>query len=82
MNSVTGEYALEKREFPRGTLIIRTAQPLGNVAAYLLEPESDDGLVVWNFFDRYLVPQWRREPQTCPVYKLLVPVNLIKETVR
>jgi len=82
MNSVTGEYALEKREFPRGTLIIRTAQPLGNVAAYLLEPESDDGLVVWNFFDRYLVPQWRREPQTCPVYKLLVPVNIVKETVR
>jgi hypothetical protein len=29
------------------------AQPLGNLAFYLLEPQSDDGLVTWNFFDDY-----------------------------
>jgi len=81
MNSVKGEYVLEKRDFPKGTLLISTAQSLSNVISYLLEPESDDGLVVWNFFDRYLVPQWRRTPQTYPVYKLLKPVNLIKETI-
>jgi hypothetical protein len=78
MNSVKGEYIMEKKEFPKGTLYIATAQPLGNVAAYLLEPESDDGLIVWNFFDRYLVPQWRREPQTYPVYRLLKPANFVK----
>ncbi len=82
MNSVKGEYIVETKEFLPGTLYIATAQPLGNVAAYLLEPESDDGLLVWNFFDRYLVPQWRREPQTYPLYRLLKPANLVKEKIK
>ncbi len=82
LNQVKGDYAMETREFPIGTIVIPTAQPLGGLAAYLLEPESDDGLLVWNFFDRYVVPQWSRELQTYPVYKLLAPVNLVKESVR
>lgn len=82
MNSVKGEYVLEKKEFPAGTLFIGTAQPLANVAAYLLEPESDDGFLVWNFLDRYLVPQWGRRLQSYPVYRLLKPMNLVKESVR
>lgn len=82
MNTVKGEYVTEEKEFPAGTLFVSTAQPLANVAACLLEPESDDGLFVWNFFDRYLVPQWGRAPQTCPVYRVLKPVNLVKERVR
>jgi hypothetical protein len=61
---------------------VPTAQPLGNLAACLLEAESDDGLVVWNFFDRYLVPQWSRELQTYPVYRLLTPVNLAKVAIK
>jgi len=82
LNQVKGTYAVEKKEFPAGTFLVPTAQPLGNLAAYLLEPESDDGLVVWNFFDRYLIPQWSRELQTYPVYRLLSPVNLARETVK
>ncbi|MDH4271574.1 MAG: M14 family metallopeptidase [Candidatus Aminicenantes bacterium] len=82
LNQMKGDYAVEQREFPPGTIIIPTAQPLGRLAAYLLEPESDDGLLVWNFFDRYVVPQWSRELQTYPVYKLLTPVNLVKEVLR
>jgi hypothetical protein len=31
-----------------GTWIVRTAQPLGVLAMYLLEPESDDGIVAWD----------------------------------
>jgi hypothetical protein len=31
-----------------GTIVVRTAQPLGVLAMYLLEPESDDGLVAWD----------------------------------
>nr|MDQ3082301.1 hypothetical protein [Gemmatimonadota bacterium] len=34
-----------------GSLIVRTSQPLGILAAYLLEPQSDDGLATWNYFD-------------------------------
>jgi hypothetical protein len=81
LNSVKGEYAQEEKEFPAGTLFIPMAQPLGKVAAYLLEPESDDGLLVWNFFDRNLVPQWGRGQQVYPVYKLHTPTAIIKEVI-
>jgi hypothetical protein len=37
-----------------GWFLVRTAQPLGVLAAYLLEPASEDGLVTWNFLDREL----------------------------
>jgi len=80
-NAVKGEYAVEKRDFPKGTLLVRTAQPLGRLAAYLLEPESDDGLLVWNFFDRDIVAQWGRGVQTYPVYKLFTPQNLAAEAI-
>jgi hypothetical protein len=81
-NTVKGEYAAETREFPAGTVFVGLAQPLANVAAYLLEPESDDGLLVWNFFDGALVGQFTREPPSFPVYKLMTPVPLVKQTVR
>jgi len=55
LNSVKGKYATETVEFPVDSLFIPLAQPLANVASYLLEPESNDGLLVWNFFDRYIV---------------------------
>ena len=82
LNSVKGKYVTETVEFPIDSLFIPLAQPLANVASYLLEPESDDGLLVWNFFDRYIVPQWGRGTLVCPVYKLTEPVNLAKETVK
>ncbi len=34
-----------------GAFLVRTAQPLGQLAAYLLEPMADDGLTTWNYFD-------------------------------
>jgi hypothetical protein len=33
--------------------VIRTAQPLGVLAVELLDPQADDGLVAWNFFDAF-----------------------------
>ncbi len=79
MNTVKGEYTTEARDFPKGTLVVRTGQPLGRLAAYLLEPESDDGLLVWNYFDKYIVSQWGRGFQTVPVYKLYTPKALAAE---
>lgn len=70
-NSIKGGYVMEKKEFPAGTIIIHTDQPLGKLAAYLLEPQSDDGLLKWNFFDRYLVPQWGRGYYPYPVYRVM-----------
>ncbi|MDD8027704.1 MAG: hypothetical protein PHI34_14480, partial [Acidobacteriota bacterium] len=81
-NTVKGEYAVETRTFPAGTCYVSMAQPLATVAAYLLEPESDDGLLVWNYFDREIVPQWSRELASYPVFKLMKPATLAKQTVR
>ena len=67
---LTGHYQRESVKFPAGTLMIRAAQPLGTLAAYLLEPESDDGLVNWNFLDAYL-----DAGKTYPIYKATGNVN-------
>jgi hypothetical protein len=71
-NTIKGEFVKETKEFKKGTYVIYSAQKLGNLASYLLEPETDDGYVKWNFLDRYLVPQWGGDYYPYPVYKLLV----------
>ena len=75
-SEIKGDYQAETRAFDPGTIIVRTGQPLGSLACYLLEPASDDGLFFWNYFDRYLVPQWGRGFETCPVYRLIEPAPL------
>jgi len=49
----------QRLDLPEGTMIVRTDQPLGTLAVYLLEPECEDGLTTWNFFDAWLAPSER-----------------------
>jgi hypothetical protein len=81
-NTVEGEYNKTTKEFPPGTLFITTGQILGNLAAALLEPESVDGLLAWNYFDKYIASQWGRSAQEYPVYRILNPVNLVTHILR
>lgn len=46
-----GSWAEMELQLEPGDYFVSTRQPLGRLAAYLLEPESNDGLVTWNFFD-------------------------------
>lgn len=48
-----GSFAEISREFEAGDYWVDLAQPLANLIFYTLEPQSDDGLVTWNFFDDY-----------------------------
>lgn len=73
---ITGAYKQEKINFPVGTILVRTAQPLGRLVFYLLEPESDDGLVNWNYFDSYL-----ENGKTFPVHKLMKQVNIASRLI-
>jgi hypothetical protein len=41
-----GDYAAKA-----GTFVVKTNQPLGNLVVYLLEPQAEDGLATWNYFD-------------------------------
>lgn len=76
-NTIEGKFLNDTIDFKAGTYVILTAQPLANLAAYLLEPQSNDGLVFWNYFDKYLVPQWGRGYYPYPVYKILKKVEIV-----
>jgi hypothetical protein len=54
MASVEGSF--KKHDFiaKKGDYLVDMAQPLANLIFYLLEPQSDDGLLAWNFFDKKL----------------------------
>lgn len=76
LNTIEGEFLIENKTFKAGTYYVLSSQKLGSLAAYLLEPETDDGLLKWNFFDRYLVPQWGGYYFPYPVYRLMKPIEL------
>ena len=54
---------------PAGSLLVRAAQPLGNLALHLLEPESDDGFARWGFLDDRI-----RAGEPFPVLRLPRPL--------
>jgi hypothetical protein len=61
-----GKWSEQRRAIPAGSWLVPMAQPMGVVAFYMLEPESDDGLVSWNFFDSELAAG-----QEYPVYRVM-----------
>lgn len=54
MVSVEGTFNAREMLAKKGDFIVDMAQPLANLIFYLLEPQSDDGLLSWNFFDLIL----------------------------
>ncbi len=70
MNTAKGDFASATRKFSKGDYVVDMAQPLANFIFYLLEPQSDDGLVTWNFFDAYLEKSGiGNKPVDYPVFK-------------
>ena len=69
---LTGQYTTGNATIPAGTRVVRLAQPLGLLAAYLLEPESDDGLTNWNFLD-----PWLAVGKPAPIRKIMANVPLV-----
>jgi hypothetical protein len=52
MRDASGAWSSATQQtLPAGSYIVRAAQPLGLLAFYLLEPEGDDGLLQWGFFE-------------------------------
>ena len=52
--TLSGRWSAEKVPLAVGGFYVPTDQRLGVLAAYLLEPMSEDGFVTWNFLDRDL----------------------------
>lgn len=61
----------EKVQLPEGTILIRSQQRLGRLASYLLEPECEDGLTTWNYFD-----PWLTVGEGFPVMRIEAPTTL------
>lgn len=51
---LVGHWKTESRAIPLTSYVVDMAQPLARLAVYMLEPESDDGLSDWNYFDSEL----------------------------
>ncbi|MBN1165322.1 MAG: M14 family metallopeptidase [Candidatus Krumholzibacteriota bacterium] len=67
---ITGRYEEEEISIPEGSFYVSLRQPLARVAALLLEPESDDSLLHWGFFNKLIVRQWgKNRPRVYPVYR-------------
>jgi hypothetical protein len=52
--TVFGRWEAERVNVPAGAVVIDMNQPLARLLFTLLEPRSDDGLVNWNYFDRWI----------------------------
>jgi hypothetical protein len=70
--SVSGEFAAIRQPL-KGWISVSTVNDKRNLIFYLLEPESDDGLVAWNYFD-YALDKGTDEP--FPIVKIMNPVTL------
>ncbi len=70
MASAEGHFENATKTFAKGDYKVDLAQPLANLAFYMLEPQSDDGLLTWNFFDTYLDQNGvAAKPVEFPVFK-------------
>jgi hypothetical protein len=60
-----------------GSYVVRAGQPYGLLAFYLLEPENDDGLLSWGFFEGLVGAQSKY-----PVIRITKPVTLRTTTAK
>jgi dipeptidyl-peptidase-4 len=69
---LSGKFRETDRQFAADDFVVSTENRLANLIFYLLEPEADDGLAFWNYFDEYLAQQNSAgAPLVYPVYKLI-----------
>jgi murein tripeptide amidase MpaA len=50
-SDITHETVRESRLYPAGSIVVAVAQPAGNVAMHLLEPDGPDSFIAWGFFN-------------------------------
>jgi hypothetical protein len=65
------------RTLAAGTYVVRAGQPYGLLAFYLLEPQSEDGLAQWSFFDDILTAH-----NEFPIMRVTRPMTARSHAVR
>ena len=76
MAKVEGEFAKKSITVEDSSYYVDMRQPLAWLIFYMLEPQSDDGLLLWNYFDDYLLPKGVEKGDVpYPVIKLMKPLK-------
>ena len=78
LKDVTGKWSeAAPRTLPAGSYVVSAGQPRGLAAFYLLEPESEDGLTQWSFFDGILAAH-----ADFPVIRVVKPATFRSKPAR
>ncbi|HEY6830644.1 MAG TPA: M14 family zinc carboxypeptidase [Gemmatimonadaceae bacterium] len=78
LKDVTGKWSeAGPRTLPAGSYVVSAGQPRGLAAFYLLEPESEDGLAQWSFFDGILAAH-----ADFPVLRVVKPATFRSKPAR
>ena len=78
LKDVAGQWsAAAKRSLAAGSYVVRAGQPRGLAAYYLLEPESEDGLMQWSFYDGIVAAH-----SDFPVARITAPATFRSHVVR
>lgn len=72
-----GHTQKETITLPAGSILVRTSQPTASLIFYLLDAESDDGFVSWNFLDAYL-----EKGKAYPIYKLFGNISAASRVIK
>lgn len=73
---VEGNFISKSMTFQPGSYYVDMRQSLAWLIFYMLEPQSDDGLLFWNYFDEYLLPEGVEKGNVAyPVVKLMKPLK-------
>lgn len=74
--TLAGKFEAAEQTFPAGSFYVSMEQPLASLIFYLLEPQSDDGLVTWNFLDKPLYDLGVLQgPVLFPIFKVFPSKN-------
>jgi hypothetical protein len=69
IEAIEGDWqAYQPQTLSKGGWVVPMNQPLAYVAFYLLEPQSDDGLLSWNFLDA-----WLKKNSELPILRIKLP---------
>ena len=73
----TVELVSEQMQLPEGTYLVRMTQNAARLIGELMEPDTDDSIVVWNLLD-HSIPSGRaldnpERPYFLPLYRVIAP---------
>ena len=75
--SLEGRWQRDSVALPAGTYVLRGGQPKAILMLYLLDPQSDDGLVTWNVMD-----PWLQQGQHYPILRVPDRFDAVLRNVR